>query len=417
MSTLDNEGEVVVESASQAALRSARTWEELHLSEDLLRGIYQKRFTKPSQIQEKALPIVLESKRNLIAQAHNGSGKTATFALCMLATVKTSQPTTQSLCLCHTRELAQQNMEVIRELGQYITGLTSWLAVPSSGETPSDGGSHIVVGTPGKIKDSIKKRQLKTKDLLLFVLDEADVMMAVDNSMTAQVADIRRSIPNTVQTLLFSATYPDRVRNFCQTHIPNAVTLSVKKEELALSAVSQYYIKMNDEMEKLKMLAELYVYLQLGQSVVFVNTRKAGFRVAAKMKEEGHAISLICGGTTGPDTMDHTAREKVMSEFRSGVTKVLIATDLIARGIDVPQVTMVVNYDLPLKQNATVDCETYLHRIGRTGRFGANGIAINLCTATEIKQLEDIKKFYACTISELPTDGEVIERMVKGLRE
>lgn len=416
MSALDNEGEVVVESASQAALRSAGTWEELNLKPELLKGIYEKRFIKPSRIQEKALPIVLESKSNLIAQAHNGSGKTATFALCMLATVNTSLNVTQSLCVCHTRELAKQNMDVIRELGQYITGLTCWLAVPSNNESGADS-SHIVVGTPGKLKDCIKKRQLKTKDLQLFILDEADVMMAMDSSMAAQVADIRRSIPKNIQTLLFSATYPDRVRSFCQTHIPNAVTLSIKKEELALSAVSQYYIKVQDEAEKLKMLTELYVYLQLGQSVIFVNTRKTAFHVATKMREEGHAISLICGGSTGPDTMDYAAREKVMSEFRSGITKVLIATDLIARGIDVPQVTMVVNYDLPIKQNAAIDQETYLHRIGRTGRFGANGIAINLCTVSELKNLDEIQKFYACTISELPTDGEVIEKMVKGLRE
>lgn len=412
--------DILIERAdpSEAALRSVKTWEELQIPEDLLKGIYAKGFVYPSRIQELALPLVLKSKHNLIAQAQNGSGKTATFALAMLAKTERYNPNPQSLCLCHTRELAKQNLDVITELGKF-TGVTTWLAVPQCKPYDRSIGAQIVVGTPGKVREMLMKRVFFTKDIQLFVLDEADVLMDHMSNMAAQVNEIRKAFPQKTQVLLFSATYPERVRKFATAHVPNANRLEVKREELALSAVSQFYIPCEDDQTKFVVLSDLYGCMTVGQSVIFVNSRKLAFELAEQMKREGHAISLICGTqATGPERMDLETRERVMAEFRNGETKVLIATDVLARGIDVPQVTLVINYNLPLDRARynTVDHETYIHRVGRTGRFGLKGLAISLVDSREREMIKDIQNYFACTISELVRDPEKIEEMVTTLR-
>lgn len=257
------------------------------------------------------------------------------------------------------------------------------------------------------------------------MLDEADVMIDHANNMGPQVSDIRRMLRRDMQVLLFSATYADDVKVFAGRIVPVANKIELRREDIALNTIRQFYISAASEDEKLKKLIDLYGCMTVGQSVVFTNSRQAAFRLAYQMKQEGYAVSLICGSDnsgrgSNPEKMDFELREKVMEEFRSGETKVLIATDLLARGIDVPQVTLVINYNIPMsrgKRYSEVDCETYIHRIGRTGRFGLRGIAINLVDPSELRHLETIRKYYECPIEEMPSeDAEMIEDMVRKLR-
>ncbi|KAF8818063.1 DEAD/DEAH box helicase [Cardiosporidium cionae] len=415
---------VAVERADgDSAYVAATSWEKLNFSGDLLKGIYQKGFNKPSKIQAAALPLILLESENLIGQAQNGSGKTATFALCMLSKLEFQKREPQALCLCPTRELARQITTVIEELGQY-TQLLTYLAVPQNEIYKSQSGAHIVVGTPGKTLDLIKRRILPLQSIKLFVLDEADEMIDRRNNMGTQVQQIRRCFRNPLQILLFSATFPDEVKDFAVSMVPNASKITVEKENLSLKSVSQFYMMYTDEDSKFQLLSDLYGSMTIGQSVIFVKSRKSAFELALRMKTVGHAISLICGTqSSGPEKMEHSMRDRIMSEFRAGETKVLICTDVLSRGIDVPQVTLVINYDLPLEyqgrlqgSNITVSMETYIHRIGRTGRFGLKGIAINLVHRHQLPLIAQIASFYNCEISELSNDLEDIEKMVTNLR-
>eukprot|EP00923_Selenidium_pygospionis_P049419 GHVN01085114.1.p1 GENE.GHVN01085114.1~~GHVN01085114.1.p1 ORF type:complete len:615 (+),score=149.28 GHVN01085114.1:135-1847(+) len=400
---------------------AATSWEQLNLAPDLLSGIHAKGFARPSKIQEAALPLVLSVRGSLKAQAQNGSGKTATFALCMLSCVTRHIPAPQCVCMSPTRELARQNLDVIKELGKF-TDCTYWLCVPKCDRYDRTMGAQIVVGTPGKMKDCFTKNYAPSKEVVMLVVDEADIMINPDNNMGGQVSQTRRCFNQDIQILLFSATYADNVAQFADRIIPRGAKIELRREDIALDTIAQFYISgINTPSAKLQQLFDLYSALTVGQSVIFVNTRQSGFDIAHKMSEAGYAVSLICGSDQGnknmPESMDHETRERVMEEFRSGVTKVLIATDVLARGIDVPQVTLVINLNLPMnRRSGGVDFETYIHRIGRTGRFGLKGIAVNLVDEGEIRLIPTIERYYHCEIKEMPNDPDAIEDMVRQLR-
>merc|ERR1719181_1454839 len=253
--------------------------------------------------------------------------------------------------------------------------------------------------------------------------------------MAPQVLRVRKFLRDELQILLFSATYPDSVRQFALNICPQARKITIKKEDLTLSAIRQVYIEVENMDKKFEVLGEFYSAMNVGQSIIFVNSRKEAFKLAERMQKDGHAVSVLTGGQKSENgshnVLDPAERDRVMSEFRSGTTKVLVATDVLSRGIDVPQVTLVVNYGLPLtyerdsrEQGADaggwraretgapeskVEMETYLHRIGRTGRFGAKGIAINLVTSSELPLLKQIETYYSATIEQLDPDPEALE--------
>mmetsp|Transcript_158995 Transcript_158995/g.289967 ORF Transcript_158995/g.289967 Transcript_158995/m.289967 type:complete len:498 (-) Transcript_158995:106-1599(-) len=395
------------------------SFEDLGLSEELLRGVYETGFVKPSKIQAAALPLICKSggSQNMIGQAQNGSGKTATFSLALLSALNPAEKTPQALVICPTRELARQNEAVISQLGHYLPVITT-LVIPSQERIPRHAETHVLIGTPGKIQDLAKKNILDMSNIKVFVLDEADMMLDQENQMGPQVTQIRRFLPPEVQVLFFSATYPDDVRQFAEKLVPRAFSIKVKKTELTVSSVAQMYMRCNDEWDKFNKLSGLYGAMNVGQSVIFVNQRRKAFQLAKWMRDAGFATSLICGTQlTGTERMDPVARDKVMDEFRTGVTRVLIATDVLARGIDVPQVTLVVNYELPLNYgSAGVEMETYLHRVGRTGRFGLKGIAVNLICDNERSQIDEICSFFDCSITEMDDDFEKLEGQLKTLR-
>ncbi|KAK9171170.1 DEAD/DEAH box helicase family protein [Cryptosporidium meleagridis] len=413
----------------KAQLYSAKDWSDLNLSPDLLRGIYNKGFNRPSKIQAAALPLILNSPMNLIAQAHNGSGKTATFALAMLGKVDTKIIHPQCMCLCPTRELARQNQDVINELGKF-TGITTWLVVAQGDKYDKTIGSQIIICTPGKMQDFLKKRSFPTEFMKLMVIDEADEMIDHRNMMASQVGQIRKFFRQNLQILLFSATYHEEVRLFAEKIVPNANKINVRKEELTLNTIQQFYVICNDDADKLSFLSDLYACMSIGQSIIFVNTRKTAFSIAENMRRDGHAISVICGTQTNSgEKMDHEIRDQVMDSFRSGESKVLIATDVLSRGIDVPQVTLVINFDIPVRFNSTnsigiadqtssvqVENETYLHRIGRTGRFGLNGISINFILPHQLSLIQQIQDYYDCNIQPIDKDLEHLEQILKSLR-
>jgi len=401
-----------------AAYLGTASWEDLGLPEPVLNGILEMGFVKPSKIQEWALPIALEGG-NIIGQARNGSGKTAAFALAMLLRVDESKSWPQGLCVCPTRELATQNHDVIKALGKF-TSVEYFLAVPKGPKDASAATSQVVVGTPGKVQELLKKNIVDPRWMTIFVLDEADVVIDEGNQMGPQVAQIKKMLPYEVQVLLFSATFPERVEEFAKAMVWKPQRIAVTKADLTLETINQTFIDVgNDPAMKQKQLSELYGALNIGQSVVFVNSRNTAFELAKHMKADGHSVSLICGTQKqGVERIDERQRDKIVDEFRTGVTKVLIATNVLSRGIDVPAVTLVVNYDIPVNfhSQSSPDYETYVHRIGRTGRFGLKGIAVNLVTSRERPLLSSIEDFYKCSMKELSGDCEEMEELLRDLR-
>jgi len=399
------------------------SFDDLGLSADLLRGVYEAGFVVPSKIQSGALPIICRKEggklgQNMIGQAQNGSGKTATFALALLSAIDIADPIPQAMVICPTRELARQNQDVISQLGQYMSVITQ-LVVPGLERVPRHPRCHVLVGTPGKILDLTKKHIIECTGIRIFVLDEADMMLDQENAMGPQVTQIRRLLPDDLQVLFFSATYPDDVRSFAEHLVPRAFSIKVKKTDLTVSSVSQMYLPCIDDHDKFQKLTSLYGAMNVGQSVVFVNQRNKAFSLAKAMRDAGFAVSLICGTQAqGQEKMDPALRDEVMGQFRSGVTRVLIATDVLSRGIDVPQVTLVVNYELPKNfVGGGADMETYLHRVGRTGRFGLRGIAVNLVLErTERAMVDEIRAFFACTIDMLDEDFEALEERLRTIR-
>lgn len=424
----DHEATVrVLQADASTPYHSVSTFEELGLAPRLLKGVYHAKFNKPSKIQASSLPMILGVSasgeagppRNLVGQAHNGSGKTACFVLGMLSRVDDSERSTQALCVVPTRELARQIVDVIRMLGKY-TDTTVHLAVKQN-EPDRRGGrrptarnvpvtDHLVVGTPGKILDLIKTRSLNTTGVRIFVLDEADQMVDTQG-MGDQTLRIKRTLPRSVQTLLFSATYRDEVRSLALKIAPEANQIFVDREDLSLTRVAQFYLVCDSAAARFDVLSEIYELLTLSQSVIFVNSRRGAGALATQLRDAGHTVSLLYGGDMTPQE-----RDRVLDEFRTGTTRVLVTTNVLSRGVDVAGVTVVINYDMPLEGTTRrADPETYIHRVGRTGRFGRKGIAINLVhDAASRKVLQDIETAYQHKMTEV-ADAEELEEKIKAM--
>ncbi|KAF0696501.1 Aste57867_12757 [Aphanomyces stellatus] len=401
----------VVHSDPNSHLYSAVSFEELNLPENLLKGVYALKFSKPSKIQTVALPMILtEPPENLIGQAQSGSGKTATFVLGMLyRATKDTTKQVQSLCLAPTRELARQIMAVVTIMGSFC-GVETFLAIPGNevekGQTIT---AQIVVGTPGRVESLIKKRTLDLRNLKIFVLDEADVMID-ESGMRDRSLAIKKTIKNpSCQILLFSATYADEVREFAEKMVVNPNIITVKKERLSLDEIKQFWIDCVTHDKKYEILSDIFSLLNVGKSVIFVQARETAKKLTAFLREKGHSVGILHGAD-----MAKEVRDQVLDDFRLGTTKVLITTNVLARGIDVLGVTLVVNFDIPVNRDGHPDPETYLHRIGRTGRFGRKGAAINFVYDKKSKMdLAYIENHYEKKIEEAPADDlEALEKLL-----
>jgi len=365
-------------------------FDQMNLREPLLRGIYGYGFERPSAIQQRAIkPCILG--HDVIAQAQSGTGKTATFAISILQQINIESKDCQALILAPTRELAQQIQKVVLALGDYM-GASCHACIGGTNVRDDmkrlETGVQIVVGTPGRVFDMLNRSALRSKSIKMFVLDEADEMLS--RGFKEQIYDVFTAMPQDIQVILLSATMPSDVLEVTTKFMNDPVKILVKKEELTLEGIRQFYVTVEREEWKLDTLCDLYETLTITQAVIFSNTRRKVDWLTEKMRARDFTVSAMHGD------MDQKERDVIMKEFRTGSSRVLITTDLLARGIDVQQVSLVINYDLPNNR------ENYIHRIGRGGRFGRKGVAINFVTDDDRRTLRDIEQFYNTQIQEMP---------------
>lgn len=376
---------------------SVQKFEELNLPKDLLRGIFGYGFAKPSVIQQKGILPILKGK-DTIAQAQSGSGKTGTFVIGSLALVDPASNNVQILILSPTRELATQTDGVVKALGNYL-GVKSHLSIGGThvieDKKKLGEGPQLVIGTPGRIADLLKREILVPSHLKVLVMDEADEMLG--RGFLEQVNEILKLVPPDTQICLFSATMPPEIIKMTENIMTNPAKILVKNENLTLEGIKQFYISCSSDEVKFDNLIEIFCHLDVNQCMIYCNTREKAENLAEKMREKKFVVSCMHAKMTQEE------RNKIMTEFRSGSTRLLVSTDLLARGIDVYQVGLVINFDLPTKK------ENYIHRIGRSGRFGRRGIAINLITKAESNLLIAIEEFYNTEIGNLPTDLSELE--------
>ncbi|SPC62761.1 probable DBP5 - RNA helicase [Ustilago sp. UG-2017b] len=405
--------EVQVTLADQQAdpnspLYSAKSFEALGLHENLLKGIYAMKYQKPSKIQEKALPLLLQNPpKNMIGQSQSGTGKTAAFILTMLSRIDYDLKKPQAVVLAPSRELARQIMDVVLTMSKF-TDVTTCLCLPDEVKRGEKISAQLVVGTPGKTFDMIKSKGIETAAIKVFVLDEADNMLD-QQSLGEQSIRVKNTMPKSCQLVLFSATFPTNVYDFAVRIAPGANEIRLKQEELSVEGIKQFYMDCRDEDHKYEVLVELYNLLTIGQSIIFCAKRETADHIAQKMTAEGHKVDSLHGRLETAD------RDRTIDAFRDGKSKVLISTNVIARGIDIQQVTLVINYDMPLTQAGEADAETYLHRIGRTGRFGRKGVSINFVHDQQSwTYMDQIEKALKCQITRVATnDLEEMEYTIK----
>lgn len=414
-SLLESQYEVAVKLADMqgdpnSPLYSVKRFEDLGISKELLDGIYFMNFKKPSKIQERALPLLLsDPPTNMIGQSQSGTGKTAAFVLTMLTRVDMTLPTVQALCLAPSRELARQILHVVDTMGQF-TSVKTQFAVPNALPRGQKINAHIVVGTPGTVLDLIRRKQLPVAQLRVFVVDEADNMLD-QQGLGDQCIRVKHMMPPSTQIVLFSATFPDAVRMYAEDFAPSANQIALRQEELTVDGIKQLYMDCESEEDKYRILVELYHILTVGSSVIFVKRRDAAMEIQRRMEADGHKVAAL-HGNLAPEQ-----RDSIMDDFTSGRAKVLITTNVLARGIDVATVSMVINYDIPLDGRGQPDPQTYLHRIGRTGRFGRVGISISFVHDKKSwLELNAIQQYFGVEMTKVPTDDiDKIERIMKAV--
>jgi len=378
---------------TSSVLKEINEWEELNVKTTLLRGIYASGFEHPSPIQKKAiLPIFL--KRDVIAQAQSGTGKTACFSIGALELIDTTKNATQAMILSPTRELSIQTKKVIDDIGGMMPELRTQLMIggTSTEETIQqlrNVSPHIIVGCPGRIHDMLKRKRLSVKDLRILILDEADELLSV--GFKDQVYNIftTRDMPHDVQVALFSATMPVELNSLTDKFMRNPVKILVKSEQLTLEGIRQYYVALDNDESKYETLKDIYSSLNVSQSIIYCNSIKRVNDLYVAMNSDNYPVCQIHSG------MDKEERSKNYEDFKSGKHRVLISSNVTARGIDVQQVSTVINFDVP-------NCvHTYLHRIGRSGRWGRKGVGINFVTMRDMRQLKMVEQYYQTQIVEL----------------
>lgn len=396
------------ESLTSENLPIFKSFDDLKLRDNLRRGIYSYGYERPSAIQSKGIYPITQH-RDVIGQAQSGMGKTATYSIGLLEVINPDLKDTQAIVLANTRELADQIDSVIRNLGSYlkinvclsISGNPVEKNIEALRKRP-----HIVVGTPGRIHDMINRRALRTKSVKIIVIDEADEMLKKRFNrkqndqgpkkldFLQQIEQIFKSLPSNVQAALFSATMPPDFFEITKKLMRNPIQILVEPELLSLSGIKQYFIDIERNDHKFDILCDLYDVLTITQAIIYCNSKKMVEDLSERLKDSDFSVSSIHGSMTPLE------REETMKEFKSGKSRVLVSTDLLSRGIDVQQISIVINYDIP----RSVD--NYLHRIGRSGRFGRKGVAINFRTPYDSGKINDIEKHYNIAIEEWPENPD-----------
>jgi superfamily II DNA/RNA helicase len=390
MSLQTSNTEILENTGNETELPKYESFEDLELKDKLLRGIFAFGFEKPSIIQQTAIKPFLDG-RDLIAQSQSGTGKTATFAISVLQSLKEEQRT-QALVISHTRELSNQIHTVFSNLSRYMDIKVCLLAGGSSIRNNIDELSlnpQVIVGTPGRVLDMMSKNYIAYKDINYLVVDEADEMLS--RGFVTQVQDIFKFLrSNQLQVGLYSATMPKEFFEITDKFMDKPLKILVKTEQLTLEGIKQFYVNAERNDFKFETLCDLYNMISAAQSIIYCNSKKIVNDLSRRLADNNFTVATIHG------EMPQEERTEIVEKFRRGDSRILLSTDLLSRGIDVQQVSIVINYDIPYS------IENYIHRIGRSGRFGRKGVAINFVTHVDIGKLHDIQKYYHTMIEELP---------------
>ena len=366
------------------------TFEEMCLDTRIMRAIAEMGFEQPSPIQAQSIPIAVEGK-DMIGQARTGTGKTASFGIPMLQRINPKDKNLQAIVLCPTRELAIQSANEIRKLAKFLHGIKV-LPIYGGQEISKQirslkGGVQIVIGTPGRVMDHLRRHTLKPQTVDIVVLDEADEMLNM--GFREDIETILGQLPEERQTMLFSATMPKPILEIAKRYLHEPEIVKVIQKELTVPKIEQYYYEVNPR-KKNEVLSRLLDMYDPSLSLVFCNTKRKVDELVADLKGRGYFAEGLHGD------MKQSQRDRVMNGFRNGRTDILVATDVAARGIDVDDVEAVFNYDVPQ------DDEYYVHRIGRTGRAGREGRAFTLVVGKEIYKLKDIQRYCKTKIRRQP---------------
>jgi superfamily II DNA/RNA helicase len=386
--------EVEKNNENKYEVKTIENWEDLNCKLELLRGIYAYGFEKPSPIQKKAICPMFDGK-DIIAQAQSGTGKTACFSIGTLQHIDTSCNKTQAMILSPTRELSLQTYKVVKAIGNQFKNLTIQLLVGGTStdtdiENLRSNPPHIIIGCPGRVHDMLRRKKLLPEDLTLIVLDEADEMLS--QGFKEQVYNIFQYLPNNVQVALFSATMPNEVDSLTSKFMRNPVKVLVKAELLTLEGIQQYYVALESDEQKYDTLKDLYGTISLSQSIIYCNSTKRVQDLYDAMIQDNFPVCQI------HSQMEKDERLQSFNDFLNGTSRVLISSNVTARGIDIQQVSTVINFDVP-------KCvHTYLHRIGRSGRWGRKGMGINFVTRRDTRKLREIEQHYSTQINELPAN-------------
>jgi len=380
-----------------SGIPAIQKFEDLNLSEQLLKGIYSYGWEYPSYIQTKAIWPLLQRK-DLIAQAQSGTGKTGTFSIGSLNICDPKLHAPQVLMLSPVKDLAVQTYKIIKALGQYTGVKVSLLIGKGLGKGEErytdredipepDFKSQIIVGTPGRVWDILRRKKLSLTSLRLFILDEADEMLS--KGFKEQVQSIFEYLPDDTQIALFSATMPQEILQITREFMRNPIKILVKNDDLTLEGIKQFYVNVESEEQKFVVLTDIYESIRVTQGIIFVNSKQKAIQLKELLENKNYHVGLIHGGFNQYERID------ILNKFKAGESRILIATDILSRGIDIQQISLVINYDIPYK------VEPYLHRIGRSGRFGRKGVAINLVTADDASNLKKIERYYETIVDQL----------------
>jgi len=369
-----------------------KKFEQMGLKKTILRGIFSYGYEQPSAIQEKAIPIFLKG-RDIIAQAQSGTGKTATFSISILQSIDENIKSVQSIIISPTRELSEQIFTVIRGLASYTKIHFSLLL---GGQSRIDqirslrDGAQCVICTPGRLNDFLHNGCIDISNVKSLILDEADELLTP--AFLHQIRTVVEILPNKTQICLFSATLPEICHEIADKFLVNPAKITVRKEQLTLDGITQYYIATDSDKCKYDAITDLYSSMIINQLIIYCNTKQRVVYLTENLVRDGHTCTCIHSDLTTDERMS------TMYQFRKGDSRVLISTDLLSRGIDVQQVSLVINYDIPR------NIESYIHRIGRSGRFGRKGIALNFVAGNDRETMRRIEQFYCTEINELPSN-------------
>jgi len=378
----------------QEQIETFSKWDDLDIDPKILRGIYSYGFETPSPIQSKSIISICKG-RDIIAQAQSGTGKTASFTIGALSQINLENKYTQVIILAPTRELALQITNVVSSISCMMNGLVVKTIIGGSlilddVDDIRQNPPHIIVGCPGRVHDMMRRNYIDGNLIKLLVMDEADEILS--DGFIEQIKNIINKLNSKTQIALFSATLPPNIREIVNKFMNNPLHISVKSESLTLEGIKQYFIAIQDDYQKYATLKDLYNLISVSQCIIYCNSVNRVMNLYETMQKDNFPVSCIHSNMTKQE------REQGFNEFKSGSSRVLISSDITARGIDIQQVSIVINYDVPR------DVHTYLHRIGRSGRFGRKGCGINFVTYRDVQKLREIERYYRTEIKEFPAN-------------